>query len=167
MKPFTSETLVSWHQVKPSEIACLSKRLSEIKQKRPDHIPPLICYGFVNRGLRLEVQKVLGERFDSPFISRAFELKNQNKEIFFKITQAALQSWAHLPFIHGDLSPRNILVQLDSTNQLIQNVWFIDWLLDLKSYRGTPKYCSPQVFHGKRSPLTDQFALETILKSWG
>ena len=68
--------------------------------------------------------------------------------------------WKREGFIHGDLSLRNMLVNFDRGPV---RLWFIDWITDLNSFEGTPRYASSEVYRGRRSHDSDRYAIEQIL----
>jgi predicted unusual protein kinase regulating ubiquinone biosynthesis (AarF/ABC1/UbiB family) len=69
-------------------------------------------------------------------------------------------SWSICGFIHGDLSPANILYH----PQTPQKLYFIDWLLDLRKPAGTPRYCEPRLLFCKNNAEKDQYAMAKIIK---
>jgi hypothetical protein len=70
-----------------------------------------------------------------------------------------LAVWRAKGFVHGDLSPANILVEPGGA------LWFVDWLVDLDSFAGTPRYSAPPVYRfGRHDFETDAFAAREILR---
>lgn len=68
--------------------------------------------------------------------------------------------WQIESFVHGDISPRNILVQIEDGRPI--KLYFIDWIIDLDSKVGTPMYAAPEVYEGKHTPDSDRFAIEKV-----
>ena len=153
-KSFTKEKLVKWQHIQPNVEKRICQRLAQIMKVQPLGVPALLSFGWssTNGLLRLEIERVPGIRL--------FDLHFPIPLNIIQLLEGALVSWQSIGFIHGDLSPRNILVDIDA-----KQVWFVDWVLDLSGFKGTPKYASKEVFLGKRSFESDQFALEHVLKN--
>lgn len=86
-------------------------------------------------------------------------LKNNEylKKTICEQIQNSIQTWkSDFNFIHGDISPNNILIH---NNQII----FIDWLLNLHSYTGTPNYSSESVYKGIHNFDSDSYAAVKII----
>jgi serine/threonine protein kinase len=100
------------------------------------------------------------EHYDSLFNLQTL-LNQTEKNAIAKVLIKTLSAWRNIDFVHGDLSPRNILVL---KNQSLLKIAVIDWLIDLKNFSGTPKYCSPSVFqNGFHNSQSDEYALNKIL----
>jgi serine/threonine protein kinase len=106
-------------------------------------MPRLLSFGFCANLCRLEIERIQGNAFV------------QSTKVQAELL-SALQDWRRKNFVHGDLSPRNILVDANGMP------WCTDWLLELRSYEGTPKYASDEVFSGNHSFSSDHFALHRI-----
>ncbi|GEM_PF-1639367 len=76
----------------------------------------------------------------------------------FRTTQL---NWRQNDFVHGDLSPRNILIDFP-TKGTIPNIWCIDPLLCFGTSKGTPRYRSGYL--GGWTPDLDEYCLTQILE---
>jgi Ser/Thr protein kinase RdoA (MazF antagonist) len=154
--------LVKWRHVPFAAQARVSARLAALRANPPAGVPPLHSYGWLAQGgagsrLRLSLGLVSGV----PLAVCLPALGASTRLEVSEALRALLESWRKVGFVHGDLSPRNILVDVRRAE-----VWCIDWILDLKGFEATPRYAAPAVFQGRRSHDTDRFALAEILKSW-
>ncbi len=114
-------------------------RVFSISTKRPTGIPEIHSYRLHGSTLELRTKYIEGAHVSLD-------------ELSFEI----LKKWKCEDFVHGDLSPSNIVHDGE-------DFWFIDWLPDLESYQGTPHYASDEVFRGKHSSDSDEYALRKII----
>lgn len=146
----------------PSQHRRVAARLQQIVSEPPPHVPRLLSYGLADHVLRLEFERIEGlslHALNSHLEQSDTRLKARLRYCFAQV----LNDWNRNGFVHGDLSPRNIL--LDTRTGM--GVWCIDWIVDLQSYECTPRYASLEVLKGLRSTQSDRHAFDTILKSWG
>ncbi|MBI3543872.1 MAG: hypothetical protein HY075_11420 [Deltaproteobacteria bacterium] len=137
----------------------MARRAAEIAGRRPYQVARLLDFGFAGELLRLRSARVTGiplwrliaarELAPAPALALAGELER------------ALRRWRVEGFVHGDLSPRNILVARERPELAVP--WFIDWTVDLSSFAGTPRFAGREVFQGHRSFASDRYAIEEIL----
>lgn len=167
LKSSTTETIVKWARTPARRRREILERLRSIRLQPPLNVPALISYAFVERGagravLRLEFERVSGRPLQSSAeFSRTHPLRTQ----LLAAVNKSVENWKQIGFVHGDLSPRNILLDLHPQTGRLNRVWFIDWIVDLKGFEATPRYAAPEVFQGRRSVLTDQYAIDIILRS--
>lgn len=155
--------LVKW--IKLSSLNALNRaipRLQRMGENPPRSVPRLISFGLLadNQSpiIRLVTPHVRGLNL---FQIMNETCSNEKKQIAREL-RCLSKIWQSQNFVHGDLSPRNIIVEL-LQGKLIR-IWCIGWVLDLKSFEATPYYSSKDVFYGNRSFLSDDFAIERIIK---
>lgn len=159
-----------------SAVSRVSERILQIQKLRPPQVPitlemgwiaalaePLIphsgyypSYRLNNHVLRLSLLRVQAD----PLFCLRSTLNQQTKQSIAIKIKESLFCWSKLGFIHGDLSPRNILI---NTKPFLQ-IYFIDWVLDLQSFIATPYYSNQEVYKGKRSLSSDQYAARKIVE---
>lgn len=71
----------------------------------------------------------------------------------------AVQEWRSQGFVHGDLSPRNILIDFNH-----RALFFVDWVLDLESFEATPQYAAKEVYQKRRTWFSDYYAAAIICR---
>lgn len=149
----TSNNLVKWRRLTPNSIPRIAQRLSEIRDHGPVNVPRLISYGFSGDLARLETERVPGTPLKTSRIAQ-----DQLLQVLAALS-SQVELWRRDGFVHGDLSPRNILVDASSGRP---QLWFIDWIVDLEGFEATPLYASPEVMNGRRSHDSDCYAIERI-----
>ncbi|MEW6058034.1 MAG: hypothetical protein AB1540_15615 [Bdellovibrionota bacterium] len=159
--PTHRHELVTYRRFPQNALRRVSKRLERIKQRPPSHVPRLIEYGFVDGRIRIAQALVKG----SPLSEVSQELAPQDwadlREMLFLQTPL----WREEGFIHGDLSPSNILIDRDQSGAI--TVAYVDWTLDLEGFEATPLFAAPEVFRGKRSFESDRHSISEILRAYG
>ncbi len=148
------KTLIKWQKISYSQLTRISERLSLMQRYPPNSVPELLNFGLtVENSVRLCFQRVLGQNLNSCM----HNLCLHEKKWIIDTLQKQISQWKNQDFVHGDLSLRNILY--DNTNN---QLWFIDWILDLKSFSGTPYFASKEVFKGIHTYESDAFAMMRI-----
>lgn len=140
-------------------------RCQKLKSRAIFGVPRLIHFGILSHPycsksflLRIEHERALGAPLQTLTVRERKELKKPLKEIF----QKTLIEWKKAEFIHGDLSLRNILI----FPEVKPRVTFIDWLINIHGFSGTPLFTAPEVLKGRpRTFESDCFALNKILVS--
>ena len=134
----------------------MAHRLFELKLSAPARIPPLVSYGFTSGLVRIEHRRVQGR----PLLSVSRLLSPEARLRLGRELRATIADWRSNGFVHGDLTPRNILVE---TGPEGPRAWFVDWILDLSSFEGTPQFAASEVWEGRRSAESDCYAIDKIL----
>lgn len=129
------------------------RRLQWALRVRPRAVPGLLRFGLVSHThLRVEFERVPdGEPLFLVWPGLSLAQRREVEETAW----TAVSSWEHCGFVHGDISTRNILVCVAGLR-----VWFIDWVLDLESREGTPRFWGGY----PRSVTTDQESLRQVFK---
>lgn len=102
-------------------------------------------------------------RIQSPLVAgstlreAANRLSTKDKSILQSNLLKLQMQYARIGFVHGDLSPSNLLI-IDQQLTLCG----IDWLLDLNSKTGTPRYSSPAIINGIHTLETDHYSFSKI-----
>ena len=78
---------------------------------------------------------------------------------------ALTEFWQTKGFIHGDLSPNNILVV--SERSMAPRLIAVDWVLNLKSREGTPRYVPPSLAQRNKCMEHDVAAAQLIAQELG
>lgn len=146
----------------------IESRLHNIKNNPPNAIPAILSFGWISHCekskidqalLRLELQCIVG----LPLFRAAALLSDQTLKSLCSELQKQTLIWQKQGFVHGDLSPRNVLVATPRSSK-IPRLWFVDWVLDLKSYEATPAYASRDVYQRNRSWRSDEYALDRMIR---
>ncbi len=141
-------------------------RLERVRADPPTRIARLHSYRRLGDFIELRMEEIHGHTLCEFSSTNAIAtLRGQIDEI--------LSIWRLHGFIHGDLSPTNILVTVSSEHtrpemrlEIRPEVWFVDWVADFKSFEGTPRYASPETFAGRRSHDSDAYAVLKIFKDY-
>jgi hypothetical protein len=165
MKSSTGDNakVIRWRTIHPESMPRVSKRLYSIQKKPPSGVAPLLRFGFAGLTrskvlLRMERQWVPGV----PLAALASQINVLEYQALANTLMFHVIQWQSEGFVHGDLSPSNILV--DRKPDQPPSISFIDWVVDLASYEATPKYAAPSVFDGNRDFESDLYSLDVILK---
>ncbi|MBI2604853.1 MAG: phosphotransferase [Deltaproteobacteria bacterium] len=130
-------------------------RLERIRTYPPARIARLHSYRWLGDFIELRMEEIHGHTL------REFTRANAIAALRGQIGET-LSKWLAQGFIHGDLSPTNILVAAEMKPE----VRFVDWVSDLESFEGTPRYASPETFAGRRSHDSDVYAASKIFKDY-
>lgn len=161
---YTNATLVRWKRLAAEAVPSASVRLKQLIDRPPSGVPRLLDFGWSGATpgkplLRLETEWVPG--------ASLFQVRNllRSRDLRKIATQLRRQAaiWQAEGFVHGDLSPSNILVQRHNGENAVLR--FVDWVVDLNGFEATPRYAAPEVFAGRRSFASDRYAIREILKS--
>lgn len=125
-----------YFQVRRTRRKKILNRIFSIMTRLPSAIPKISGYQFRENRLELKIKYIEG---GSPTRVSNEHMRN------------ILAQWKKEGFVHGDLSPSNLIYDG-------KELWCIDWLVDLDTYRGTPRYASHEVFRGKHTHTSDEYA---------
>ncbi len=159
MRSSIGATLVKWRRIEPSRIQRIAARLKYVQNAAPANTQELLRFGFNGERLRLELKHVPGVTLANLLQHPAG--KDHLGKVAALLTEQ-IKLWQRENFIHGDLSLTNTLLTREQVHGRFQ-LCFIDWIVDLTSFEGTPQFASPEVFRGRRSHASDRYAIEKIL----
>lgn len=139
----------------------VTRRLKAMRGTLIPGIAPLEDFGWAGETLRLVIHEipranVLDQVWDTLSAGARSELIHK--------LAIYVESWARFGFIHGDLSPNNILIESHIWNKTLSGIWFTDWILDLNSFEGTPLFSAPEAYFGVRTPSSDRHSLNRIIE---
>lgn len=144
--------LCKWVKFESRNLEKVQRRLHTLLKAEIPGIPKLLNYGFTDSRVRLELKWVDGETL--------YAMHPNRKRVATRINALAdyLIQWKKLGFVHGDLSPRNIVIGK-------QSLWCVDWLVDINSFAGTPAFASPKILKTGHTHETDLYAFRQILST--
>jgi tRNA A-37 threonylcarbamoyl transferase component Bud32 len=119
-------------------------------------VPTVASFGFAGSRLRLECLRVPG----IPLARALPELSRGSRARLGRALIETASQWHRLGFVHGDLSPRNILVTRPASSSCS---WFIDWVVDPTTFEATPAFSAPGLLGDQRSCASDSYAIKRIL----
>lgn len=140
----------------------VSRRLERIRADPPAHVARLYSYRHRGEAVELRMEEIHGQTLHEFAHTNAITMLRSQFD-------RTLSKWRTQGFIHGDLSPANILVAASSgitRREAGSEAWFIDWVADLEGFEGTPRYASPETFAGRRSHDSDAHAVTEIFKDY-
>jgi hypothetical protein len=88
--------------------------------------------------------------------SMACELSEGRRLRLVDELRALAGLWRSRGFIHGDISPSNLLITGDD------RIVAVDWVLDLRSREGTPRYVPASLAHKMKDFAHDEAAVLQI-----
>ena len=164
----TQELLIKWKTISLKNpwdnngfqsIKRISDRLDHIYKTTPHNVAKLNCFGLINDAanqcvkFRIEFLKLKMPNLASVCNLLSTSQRKRIKGSFYH----SLKLWRKSGFIHGDLSPRNILIDFTT-----EQVYFVDWILDLESFEATPQYASKEVYLKRRTWFSDHYSADII-----
>jgi hypothetical protein len=158
MAPLAGEAIVKLVKVEWQRRKAVQDRLERWQKDPPTRVSKVLSYGWlpslpgsVSSCLRLSFARIRGVSLHQcwPKLATA---DRKNAEV-----QAAIvaELWHREGFVHGDISPRNILFDTSC-----KQIWFIDCALDVASPQGTPAFWTGE----PRNHATDRFALRASFR---
>jgi thiamine kinase-like enzyme len=159
----SANELIKWVSVSHDARTRVSKRLDLLLHTRVPHTSVLLHYGwcpnaysrFNQTRVRLCTELVSG----TPLYRWALNASQTQRRELQEILSITLCAWREYGFVHGDLSPRNLFIS--NTNKL--TVFAIDWMIDLKSFAGTPAYTCMSALSSGKTFETDETAITRIV----
>lgn len=155
-----TDRLIKWKIVDREARTRVAERLKKISTSDIVCIPTLFSFGWTENRLRLETEFVPGTSLSLLSIKDEASFASKLAGPLF----ACLRQWQRSGFVHGDLSPSNIIVEMKKDK--ITQIHCIDWTLDLEGFEATPRYAAPEVYEGIRDCRTDEYAVQLILNSF-
>ncbi len=146
--------------IKRTKLASVIDRIESILQIKPVSLSMPLEINVRKFSSQYDLVRLTFEKVHGVLLSKY--LKEATPDQIEKITNLLLETvenWCkNFKFIHGDISPGNILVTCHNSPILI------DWLLDIESFTGTPRYSSSEVIGGHHSFESDRFAVLKIIE---
>lgn len=130
-RPWPEPWLIKCHSIPPERRGPVDLRLAGVRETRPAAVVVVDHWFWCDHRL-YSVQ-----RFEDRAVPLA-KLKRPERALLVDLFDLQRQ-WATVGFVHGDLSPSNLLVTPDGT------LLAVDWLPDLRCFSGTPAFASPLV----------------------
>lgn len=142
--------------------SAIQRRLESLKKNPLPNTARMVDFYWIDpHMIELHLEYLPGQTLSKFLECANDELKNSAFPILLKKLRAQKKLWKKERFIHGDLSLSNILIDQTADNNYLQ-LYFIDWLIDLKSFQATPKYASFLVLLGLRNWMTEAHAFHRI-----
>ncbi|MGE4234046.1 MAG: RIO1 family regulatory kinase/ATPase [Bacteriovoracia bacterium] len=135
--------------IKKDRVPTVIRRLQFISQNRIYRVPRLFHFGFVcgtqeEYRVRLEFERIGGQPIHHLPLANTEHMAEEILEI--------TRQWRIQNFVHGDLSLRNLIYWKDQ-------LWAIDWVLDLDRRQGTPLFWNGIL---PKTHSTDDFSAKQI-----
>ncbi len=157
---FTNDLVIKTEIINKSKLTIIKKRIFNIFDNNIPfiHVPNKISIHSLNSYesiIKLEFKWINGVDLYHFTKSQSDRI---TEEIKFNLKQI-INSWnKNYFFVHGDISLKNIIIQPNN------EITFIDWLIDLNNYAGTPYYASSEVYRGNHTFESDLYALNQTFK---
>src|SRR5206468_1947022 len=97
------------------------ERLHWLRSHNVKGIPRILSWGLFDDFVRIQIERKPGLTLHDLLITKRLEKIEVQRSLYQMLTH-----WELIGFVHGDLSPRNILIE---TNVRPHRVWAIDCLL--------------------------------------